>query len=62
MHRYTAIASVFAVTVKAVNSGLAKTPQMGWVCLPTVQSLLQALTKAEQLEHLCVRRVQDTAP
>lgn len=50
----------FAIGVIAVENGLARTPQMGWVCHPQCQAaakLYMRLThiSPEQLEYLCLR-------
>jgi hypothetical protein len=52
---YVAPIALLALKAAAVNNGLAKTPQMGWVRADKPICLSEAdLTTSEQLEHIRV--------
>jgi hypothetical protein len=61
---YVAPIALLALKATAVNNGLAKTPQMGWVRAGIQFTyLIEAdLTASEQLEHIRLRRFRRPAP
>jgi hypothetical protein len=61
---YVAPIALLALKATAVNNGLAKTPQMGWVRAKMQFTCPNEadLTTSEQLEHIRVRCLRRLAP